>query len=94
MSIFKDYQGCINEKAYSTNGKYFNADKFLELSKKDYRPFVSQFIQTQVFQRFLEKKESPQRKEDMLQTLYFDENIIAKSNRLLLATKKVLRCNS
>ena len=90
VSIFKEYQECINKKAHGTGGKYFNKEKFLELAKKDYKPFIEQFMQTQIFQRFLEKKEHPQRKEDMLQTRYFDENIIAKSNRLLLAKKKVL----
>jgi hypothetical protein len=89
VSIFKDYQECINKKAHTTDGKYFSKEKFLELAKKDYKPFIEQFMQTQIFQRFLDKKEHPERKEDMLQTRYFDENIIAKSNRSLLVKKKV-----
>ena len=92
VSIFRPYQECIDQKKLNSANfeKYFDKKKFLELMRKDYKPFVEQFIQTQIFQRFLDKKANPQRNEDMLQTRYFDENIIAKSNRLLLSTPKAL----
>ncbi len=90
-SIFKQYQECIDHKKVNSPNfeKYFNKKKFLELLKKDYKPFVEQFIQTQIFQRFLDKKANPQKNEDMLQNRYFDESIIAKANRKLLSTPKV-----
>ncbi len=93
VSIFRQYRDFIDERKINDPNfeKYFNKKKFLESLAKDYKPFVSQFIQTQIFQRFLDKKANPQRTEDMLQNRYFDENITCKSNRSLLSTSKVRR---
>jgi len=46
-------------------------------------------MQTQIFQRFLDKKANPSRNDDLLLSRFFDENIIAKANRHILSTPKV-----
>jgi hypothetical protein len=91
VSIFKCYPECINEKSRGspTNVDYFDQKKFIELCNKDYKPFVQQFMETLIFHTFLDKKERPERKEDMLRTRYFDENITAKFNRKILSIPKV-----
>jgi len=94
VSIFKRYPECINEKEKNrgspTNTDYFDQKKFIELCNKGYKPFVQQFMETLIFHTFLDKKERPERKEDMLRTRYFDESITAKFNRQRLSIPKVI----
>ncbi len=91
VSTFKQYNEFVDEKKSSDPNpeNYFNKTKFVESLEKEYRPFAKQFLQTQIFQRFLDKKANPQRSEDMLQNRYFDENIISKFNRGVLSKAKV-----
>lgn len=92
VSIFKRYPECINEKdrgAAASEG-YFDQKKFLDQCGKDYRPFAQEFTATLIFRTFLDKKQRPEKKEDMLRTLYFDENIVAKFNRQLLSSPQVV----
>ena len=92
VGIFKGYRNFIDESKYGDPNfeHYFNKTKFLDSFNKDYKPFVSQFIQTQILQRFLDRKANPQKSEDMLQCRFFDEQIIFKSNRSLMASPQVL----
>lgn len=92
IGIFMNYKNFINEsKVNDANPEhYFNKKKFVENLSKEYQPFAKQFIQTQIFQRFLDKKANPLRTEDLLQTRFFDEKIIAKANKSFLSSSTVL----
>jgi len=81
INIFKKYQDFLDETKYEDPNidHYFDKAKFLESQKKEYREFITQFMETQIFQRFLYKRVNPQTTEDILQNKYFDESIIAAS---------------
>ena len=88
VGIFKKYNEFINQGKPNT-GKYFDKVKFEEQLNKGYKPFVKQFMETQIFQKFLEGKVNPQKNEEEFLSIYFDEKIISKANRAFLAKPKV-----
>lgn len=82
VGMFKQYQEFLDETKYEDPNidHYFSKAKFLESQKKEYRDFITQFMETQIFQRFLYKRVNPQTTEDILQNKYFDEHIAAISH--------------
>jgi len=80
VSIFKDYHRFIPEGASQTSqGAFFQHESFLSKQPSDWRPFLSELLQTQTFAQFINSR-LEQDNED-LDFKFFEESIQAKKNR-------------
>ena len=84
LHIFKKYHESVDETKIDDPNidHYFSKEKFLNSQNKEYRDFVAQFMETQIFQRFVYKQVNPQTNDDIYQTKYFDEKIITQSRSI------------
>lgn len=70
----------------------YNFSKYIETtSRPDQKPFFKNFLQMQMFTRFLERKMWAQKQEDVIDILMFDESIRIKKlrKRGMLGIKRV-----
>jgi len=62
----------------------FRRDSFMKKSSREARPFLSKFVETQAFQRFIDQRVAPAPitgEAENYSIRFFDESIIAKNNR-------------
>ncbi len=85
VSLFYKYRKAIKlEKDQKINidspGDHFNREKFLsECCRDETRPFLSEFIDTNLFRQFIAKKINPKSEDDYYTTLYFDQHADLKA---------------
>lgn len=79
ISMFKTYQDFI----VNDTDNSFDKSRFIKALKSEYRPFMKQFLDTQIFQQFIEKKMFPQSNDDITRNRYFDESISSKAKAVI-----------
>ena len=76
-SLFINYREFINYSKRSDPNfeHYFDKTLFINKSNENNRPFLKKFVETQMIQSFFDKKMNPKNSDEILQLLFFDENL-------------------
>jgi hypothetical protein len=53
----------------------FDIKNFIDKTENDQKPFLKQFCKLQMFTRLLERKMWPQKNEDMIDLMFFEDSI-------------------
>jgi len=85
INMFRSYKDYIDTNFDSS----FNKSKFIQATKKEYRLFMKQFVETQIFQQFIEKRVTPLSYDDAARNKYFDESTRNIAKGVILLNKRI-----
>ena len=98
INILYDYELYLNKENFLKNlantgiKGLFKINKYI-LAHNNYKDFYQRLIETQMFCDFIIKKLIPKNKKEILEILFFDENIIKKFNKKI-SSKDIILLNS
>ena len=99
INMMNDYETFLNKdyfmKKLSNSGikALFKVNEFIEAHNND-KSFYTKLIETQMFCDFITKKLIPKNKKEHLEILFFDENILQKSNKKQKQKNNIILLNS